>query len=333
MIIELSEEYIPKKVLFRDKQVMQIEEVFKNYKKFGMGTNLLIFGTTGSGKTTIIRKVIEKENQSVYVSCSDKKTAHSTLKAIFDIRVKNQSDVLKKTIEKLKENPMIIILDEIDKVRDLNNLMNDLNVIYRKTMIPIIIITMKRDILEKIPIDAKKTLFFERVALPSYNAYELKEILVDRIKSIKNENINIPEGSINFISAIASKQGSARVLMNITIRCIQKNNFTQVFIKSVYEEMIKQDWVGFTYEINEIEKDFLRCLVDCCDEKKEVSSETLQKVMGISPARASQLISTFEKYGVISSRHENLGRAGGRKRIIRFVCKEVFEEISPLFKE
>jgi len=50
MIIELSEEYLPERILFRDKQVKQIEEVFQNYKKFGMGTNLVVFGTTGSGK-------------------------------------------------------------------------------------------------------------------------------------------------------------------------------------------------------------------------------------------------------------------------------------------
>ena len=331
MIIELSEEYLPEKILFRDKQILQIKEVFNNYKEFGMGTNLLILGVTGSGKTSLIKKVMEDENNSIYVSCSNKKTTHEVLKHLFDIRIRNQSDVLEKTIEKLKKEPRILIFDEIDKIKDLDNLMNDLNTIYRRTMVPIIIITMKRDILDKIPSDAKKTLFFEKVTLPSYNSNELKEILLERLRLIKNININIKEGSVNFISAIASRQGSARVLMNITIRCIQKNNFSQEFIKNVYDEIVKQDWVGFVHEINETEKEFLMHLTDFCDYKKEVQSEALQRSMQISPARISQLISTFEKYGVISSRHENLGRAGGRRRFIKFISKEIYEDLFPLF--
>jgi len=177
MIIELSEEYIPKDILFRDAQIKQIRDVFLNYQRIGMGTNLLIQGVTGSGKTTIIKKITEKENNSIYISCLDKKTTHEVLKSLFNIKIRNQSEVLQKIVKKLLEDPKILIIDEIDKVRDFTNLMNDLNFIYRKTMIPIIIITMKRNILQKMPLDVIKTLFFERVSLPSYNANELKCIL------------------------------------------------------------------------------------------------------------------------------------------------------------
>lgn len=333
MIIELSEEYLPDKVLFRDKQMKQIKEVFQNYKKIGLGTNLILLGVTGSGKTTIAKKVMEEENNSIYTSCADKKTSHAVLKSIFNIKIRNQSDVLEKTIEKLKKNPRIIIIDEIDKVRDLTILMNDLNTIYRQTMVPIIIITMDRKILDKIPIDARKTLFFEKVTLPAYNAIELQSILTDRIKLIDNENIDVSEGAINFISAIASKQGSARVLMNITIRCLQKNNFTQEFIRGFYDELMRQDWVGFVNEINETEREFLEHIVDNCNSDKEVDSETLQKIMGISPQRTSQLINVFENYGLLTSRHENLGRRGGRKRMIKFKSGRDYKEISARLEE
>lgn len=328
MIIELSEEYIPKDILFRDMQMKQIRDVFLNYQKIGMGTNLLIQGVTGSGKTTIIKKITEEENHSIYTSCLDKKTAHEVLKSLFNIKIRNQSEVLQEIIKKLLDDPKILIIDEIDKVRDFNNLMNDLNFIYRKTMIPIIIITMKRNILQKMPLDVIKTLFFERISLPSYNAEELKCILESRIKAIQKVNIKISDGAISFISAIASKQGSARVLMNITIRCIQKNNFTQVFIQGIYNELMKQDWIGFINEINESEKHFLNYILDYCDYKKEITSDNIQSILKLSSARVCQLTNTFEKYGVITSRHENIGRAGGRKRIIKFTSKEIYDEIN-----
>lgn len=330
MILELSEEYLPKEVLFREKEMMRIKEVFINFKKWGMGTNLLLLGVTGSGKTTIIKKVIEEENNSIYISGSSCNTAHKVISNICGIRTKDTADVLSRTIEELKKKPKIIIIDEIDKVKNLNQLMNHLNEIYRKTMIPIIIITLRRDILNKIPIDARKTLFFERIGLSSYNANELQAILNDRLSRISTELPEISEGAVNFIAAIASKQGSARVLMNIAIRCLQRNNFSQEYISSVYDELIKQDWLGFINEINETERAFLESLVDTCSAEEEIASEQIQKIMDISPARACQLINTFEKYGVVKSRHENLGRAGGRRRLIKFASKEIYSDIKIL---
>jgi len=329
MILELSEEYIPKEVLHRKKQILAIKELFINFKKWGMGTNLLVLGVTGSGKTLILKKVIEDEDNSIYVSCVDKTTAYKTLREICGVHLKDVSDVLNKTIEKLKQNPKIMIIDEIDKVKDLNNLMDYLNAIYRKTMIPIIIITMKRDILKGMPEDARKTLFFERVGLPAYNASELKDILISRLEQIEIKP-KIKVGTLNYISAIASRHGSARVLMNILLRCFQKNNFDTDFIDKVYKEMMKQEWFGFVEDINETEKEFLKYLLDLCDYSKEVDAKTLQKKIGFSQPRTSQLINTFEKYSAITSRHENLGRAGGRRRFIKFASKEIYEELNKM---
>ncbi|GAI40193.1 unnamed protein product, partial [marine sediment metagenome] len=146
-------------------------------------------------------------------------------------------------------------IDEIDKIKNINQLANDLNTIYRKTMIPIIIISLRRNIVEQMTSDVRKTLFFERIKLPSYNALELKDILKSRIKMIEKKLPGFDEGTINYISAIAARQGSARVLMNITLKCLQKNNFTKKFIEQIYMEMMKEDWVDFVNDINETEKE------------------------------------------------------------------------------
>ncbi|GAI40188.1 unnamed protein product, partial [marine sediment metagenome] len=47
-------------------------------------------------------------------------------------------------------------------------------------------------------------------------------------------------------------------------------------------------------------------------------------------ARISQLINTFERYSAIISRHENLGRAGGRRRFIKFASKEIYDELNKM---
>lgn len=330
MILELSDFYLPKEVLHRDKQINLIREVFINFKKNKCGTNLAILGVTGSGKSTVIKKVIEEEDSSIYISGSDTKTPFKTIKGIMNLNVKTHEEMLKRTIVKLGEDPKIIVIDEIDKIKNLKELFNDLNTIYRKTMIPIIIVTMSRAVLINMPTDAKKTLFFEKVTLPAYNVRELKNILKSRLKQIQIKIPKIQDGTLNYLSAIASRQGSARLILYLTLKCIQKMNFNQTFIDEIYKEMMKQEWFGFVDDINESEKEFLKYLLPLCDSNNEVDAETLQKKIGLSQPRVSQLLNTFEKYSVINTYHKNLGRAGGRKRIIKFSSKHIYQELNKM---
>lgn len=327
MLIELSDFYLPKEVLHRDKQLKSIRDIFINFKKYKCGTNLAILGVTGGGKTTIMRKVINEEDCSVYISCTDSKTTFKTIKSIFNLNVQTRAEALEKTIKNLLSNPKIIVIDEIDKVKDISNLFDDLNTIYRKTMVPIIIITMNRGILSEMPIDAKKTLFFEKVTLPAYNAFELKDILKSRIEQIKSDIPNIDDGAINYLAALASRNGSARLLLYMTLRCLQKGNFHHEFIDDVYSEMMKQEWFGFYDDLSENEKEFLRVLLNFCDDKKEIDAERIQHHIKLSQSRVSQLLNAFEKYNVIKTYHRNFGRGGGRKRFIKFYSKEIHEEL------
>lgn len=328
MITQLSEEYIPEKIIHRENQLKEISSIFINFKKTEMGTNLAILGVTGSGKTTIIRKVIEEQNNSIYINCNETKTSFKTLSKICMKKVKTQSDVLEEAIKSLQKEPKIIILDEIDKIKNLSILSNDLNTIYRKTMVPIIIISFKRNIVESLPSDVRKTLFFHKLNLPSYNALELRDILESRIKVVELDLLKkLDEGKKSFICAVASKQGSARVLMNILVRCIQANDFTQKYIEHLYEEMTRKDWRGFFEDINETEKKFLNFLMELCDYEKSTDFQTLQNRMGLSAGRISQLIGIFEKYDAITSHTESLGRVLGRRRTIRFKSKDIYKEI------
>lgn len=328
MILQLTEEYIPEKILHRQDQIGKIREVFRNFKKSGMAENLVILGVTGSGKTTIVKKVIEDENNSIYINCNEHKTTFRILQSICGAKVKTQAEILGKTIEYLKENPRVIILDEVDKASNILSLMNDLNTIWRKLMIPIIIITPRRTIMNLIPTDVKKTLWFNRISLSSYNSAELLDILNERLSMIDLDLRFLDEGKKSFICAIASQQGSARVLMNILIRCIQSNNFSQTFIKEIYNNMIKEDWLGFIDELNETEKKFVKVALGECNDENWVSSESLQKKMNLSAGRISQIVGTLERYDVIISKHENKGRAGGRRRFIKFSSKDAYNTIN-----
>jgi len=213
-----------------------------------------------------------------------------------------------------------------------NRLFNDLNTIYRKIPIAIIVITVKRSVLTNMPMDAKKTLFFDKISFPSYNALELKDILISRLKQTKIKLPEIKEGTINYIAAIAGQNGSARTLLHVTLKCIQKNNFDHEFIDEVYTQLMHDEWFDFVDEINENEKEFLKVLLEVCNHETETHSEFLEKKIGhYSNARISQLLNIFEKYSVIKTYHKNLGRGGGRKRLIKFTSKKIYEELDKMF--
>lgn len=335
MVNVLSDYYLPENVLHRDEQLNKIKGVFSNFEKFKAGTNLLILGVSGSGKTTIVRKVSEESDNSLFISCNETKTTFKTLKHMFNLKQgQYHHDILEKIIEILKDSPKILIFDEIDKLTDFQLFMNDLNAIYRRTMCPIVLVSFKRDIISRMPVDAVKTLFFDKITLKSYNALELQDIIKERLKLLEIDMSNIPDDFIPYLSAMAGRQGSCRLALHILFKSLQYGTFTRDFIKQIYDNFIQDDWDGFYDDLNETEQKFLSILKGSCSHEIETGAEELKKELekqlkhSITGARVSQLINTFEKYSVVVSRHKNMGRAGGRKRLVKFVSEKTFQEIS-----
>jgi len=332
MIRELTENYQPLKVLHRDKQIKSIEKVFENFKKMGVASNLLIFGVTGSGKTTTIKKIIKENNCNVFSSGATTNTAFKTFRAIFDLNCKTTERLINESINKLKQNPRIIIIDEVNKIIDPTNLFNTLNIIYRETNCPVIIITNKRTIYNDIPEDALKTLFFERVDFKSYNALELYDIIKGRLEGIEQEIPEIPEATLKKICAIGGKDSSARTVLTMTLRCILSNDFSETFIDKIKNDLKIDEWRDFLNGLKTSEKEFLKNLLELQLKQKTIFPSDLSSMMkDFTPPRISQLISSFENYGIIESKYKNKGRAGGRLREIKFVSQEVFDTLDEMF--
>ena len=112
MIRELTESFDPKKVLHRKEQIKIIDAVFKNFNKFGMASNLLIQGVTGSGKTTTVTKVMNdntpetsNDNNILFSSGADTKTTFKTLRSLFDLNCSTVEKLLSEGVNFLKKNP------------------------------------------------------------------------------------------------------------------------------------------------------------------------------------------------------------------------------------
>ena len=342
MLRELTESFPVARVLHRDDQIKQVSEVFKTFAKFKMGSNLLLQGFTGSGKTTTINYVLNKYDDGyLFASGSQNKTSYKLLKSIFDLNFHTIEKTLSEGIKKLKENPQIIVIDEVNKLKDgkeLRDLFDNLNTIYRETTCPIILITNQRGIVGLMPDDARLTLLFEKIEFKPYNALELKEIIFDRVKMIqeKYDNIEIPEGRLEYISAIICKEfdGSARAALRITQKCILKNDFSNEIIEAAMTGILEEDWRNFLANLAPNQQKFLSLLIDLTENEKRIPfSKILRNLSKYTPSRISQLLDVFEDYGIIKSEYVNKGRAGGNRRFILFVSNEIHDKIGLLTEE
>jgi Cdc6-like AAA superfamily ATPase len=353
MLRELTESYSPEEILFRGEQVERITNLFKTFKKYGLAENIFIQGFSGSGKTSTITNVFNKvgNNSFIQASGSQSHTCYKLLKALFDLNCNTLERAMADGIKKLKESPKIIIIDEINKLKnndEIKQLFNTLNTIHRETDCPIIILTniSVNHLNQIMPDDARLTLSFEIVRFPSYTPQELVGILESRLNLIKKKNseINIPEGRINYIAAMTKSEaeGSARESIIITRKCILQNDFSDENVLKCIEGILEQDEKDFLLNIPETERRFLKAIVEIRDLNIVLNSSNFFKVLlenstifksdeNFGMSRISQIISSFDEHRFLTTETENLGRSGGLRRKIK-LNKDYLNKIENLIE-
>lgn len=331
---KFNEHYIPEVILFREKEIYELKHLYEVFRKWGSASNLFIRGSTGSGKTCIVKKVMEEEGDYLYMVCSKEKTIIKSFNQITSKKCPTYSSVIHDLIEQLKNKRKVLIIDEVDKLDSSNitNLCDMVNAIHREVDSPVIFITTKNKIYNTFPADFKSTLMFRDLRFPSYNAVEIQEIIKNRLEESK---LNIPElttAKIALISLIACNDGSARSAMKILYNCIKNNNFEEEFIKSAYNK-VEQDSLKeyFESEMNLPEKEILRTLLENCDYFHSITSNLIMKKLNCSKSKISKILTKLEDYGIISSTYNNKGRGIGKIRYVKFSDEEVFGVVEKMF--
>ena len=326
-----SEFYNPEDLLHRQTEAGKIDETFKHFHG-----NLFLSGGSGTGKTTTAKFIMRKYmNQYLYVSASEKLTTIKIFKALSDVPAKTFSSLLERFTESLINRPRVLIIDEVNKVYNLEHFFDALNTLYRATNIPIILISNKANLLDSMPQDAYLTLFFQRIPFRPYDALELRNIALQRI-SLMEDKVDFPDGVLRYICAKCASSGSARELLYLVYRCIVQKRFTCEFVDELEKEIKRQDWEQWLETLKDFEKRFLKTLLDIHAREVanngsngEIAVSMLQRNLSdLSPQRISQLITSFKEYGIIETRYVNQGKKGGRYRLVSFSEADVFDKIS-----
>jgi len=186
----LDFDYQPKLVKFRENQQFAIAECIKPLFQSRSGSNVLVFGSSGIGKTLACRHIIKELEQEtdliipVYVNCWEHNTTYKVALHICQelnypfTQNKKGVELFKTIAERINEKSAVFIFDEIDKAEDLDFLYFINQKIFKHT---IVLITNYKEKLFTMDKRLRSRLFLEIVEFKKYNKQETKGILKERI--------------------------------------------------------------------------------------------------------------------------------------------------------
>ena len=233
----LSPHYIPSTLPHREKEINNIMSAISPALKGEKPRSIFIYGKTGTGKTSSVKYVMERFEEMkserarmCYVNCR----MYNTRYRVFHKLMKDSIPEYAKTgyglsffYEKLidlldsRGTNLIIVLDEVDMVRDLDDLIYTLtraNDDLRKGGISIIGISNKLSFKDNLDPRSKSTLYETEMVFPPYTSNQLKSILDQRVKLGFSEAA-VDESAINLAAAIAAQDnGDARYALKLILR-------------------------------------------------------------------------------------------------------------------
>ena len=266
----LSPHYIPQHLLFRDKQITEIENAITPSLRGERGRNVFIYGKTGTGKTSCMKYIIEQirklpmvKAEISYINCRVYNSRYRVLSKIATDHIPMYAkrgygviDIYEKVINWVEEDNrmLIVILDEIDMIKDLDDLIYTLsraNSDMKSGGITMVGISNRVSFKEDLDPRSLSTLYEKELAFPPYNSQELSAIIKERVEKGFKTGVVDP-ACINLTAAISAKEsGDARLALKIITKAgelSEERNLQNVTPKEV-SEAAKSAEEEIAYEI------------------------------------------------------------------------------------
>ncbi|MDE1856749.1 MAG: AAA family ATPase [Candidatus Micrarchaeota archaeon] len=221
----LSPHYTPQKLIYREKEINSIEKALAPSLKGERGRNLFIYGKTGTGKTSCVKYVVKEiaeipsaKAKISYVNCRMYNSRFRVLSKIVSDHMPTYAkrgygaiDLYEKLTNWIEEDNkiLVVVLDEIDVIKDLDDLVYTLTRInsdIKAGGVTIVGISNRVSFKDDLDPRSLSSLYETELVFPPYYATELFAILRDRAahgfkKSTYDDEI------LHFIAATAAKEG------------------------------------------------------------------------------------------------------------------------------
>ncbi|HKU49445.1 MAG TPA: orc1/cdc6 family replication initiation protein [Nitrososphaera sp.] len=271
----LTIDYVPDRLPFREQEENAVAQVLSTVFRSARPSNLLLFGEPGTGKTAVVKKVVErlgkKANElkssirAVNVNAKGASTAYKVLFEIAeDLGLNREQDKVRqipftglsigeatsRILQFVQKNKigLILVIDEIDSLVDKSG--DD--VLYSFTranqhmtkggFISLIGISNSLDFKDKLDPRVRSSLSEEEIVFNPYTIDQLRQILNERSTIAFNEGA-ITDAAINLCSAMAGREhGDARKaidLLRVGAEIAERENAARVEERHVREAQDK----------------------------------------------------------------------------------------------
>jgi cell division control protein 6 len=230
----LSPHYVPKDLPYRDQQMHEIRSVLSPALRGQKPRNLIIYGKTGTGKTCTTKKVMD---EFVAAASKGKASMHYVNCRIYNSRYRILQRILKGYVPELEKSgfglpflyeklvetaslgeQLVVILDEIDMVKDLDELVYTLtrsNDEMKQGGVSIVGISNRVSFKDSLDPRSKSSLYETEMIFEPYSAEQLKRILEQRVGEGFGDGVVEP-GAVNLAAAITSQEsGDARYALKL----------------------------------------------------------------------------------------------------------------------
>ena len=253
----LSPHYIPSKLVFRDKEINNIERAIAPALKGERGRNLFVYGKTGTGKTSCVKYVIDEiknipntKSKISYINCRIYNSRFRVLGKIISDHLPTYSkrgygavDLYERIRSWIEEDSKIFVvaLDEIDMVKDLDDLIYTLtrvNSDIKAGGVAMLGISNKISFKEVLDPRSLSTLYEQELVFPAYYATEIYAIIKDRA-DVGFKKGTISDEVLHYIAASAAKEGGdARLSLKILSKAgelSEEKNLSAVTMREAQE--------------------------------------------------------------------------------------------------
>ncbi|MEM2341750.1 MAG: ORC1-type DNA replication protein [Candidatus Bathyarchaeia archaeon] len=235
----LRHDYVPDNLPHRKEEILRLGEITAPALRGSPCSNVLIYGKTGTGKTAVVKFVLNKIAQKAkeissplkvcFVNCRLAGTEYrvlATLCSSIDIKVPFTGLAVGEIFDRFRKNlesQGIIFLVALDEIDALVKVRGD-TLLYELTRIneslnnsKVSIIGISNDLKFKEFLDPRvlSTLSEEEIVFKPYNADELQDILVERSKIAFYDGV-LTEGALKLCAALAAAEhGDARRALDL----------------------------------------------------------------------------------------------------------------------
>ncbi|GBL41451.1 cell division control protein Cdc6 [Nitrosopumilaceae archaeon] len=270
----LQDTYIPNIIQHRILEQEQITHSLLPILKHSRPSNLLVYGSTGSGKTLVVKKILNKIQERVEKSKFPIKLVYSNSKeeatlygflvsfgrqlGLTDKELPSTglaiSEVFKRILTRIDESKInaIFVIDEIDSLAELvtktgNDILYQLtraNERLKQGSLALVGISNNLRFKENLDPRVISSLGEEEVVFGNYDLEQLTKILEERIREAFIPN-SVEESALNLCAGIAKKQGGdARRLIEL-IRVAgdiaERQQSPKVIVEHIREALQKID--------------------------------------------------------------------------------------------